>query len=243
MEKWKKRVYDKYASTMGQSGKMEEEMDKTIAPRLPYIESIIHKHIPSKRQTRIVDVGCGDGTWLYILKQKGYENISGADVSQEQVKLAREKGVEEVEIADGQGYLEGMASNTVDVVLMIDVLEHLTRQELFDTADEVYRVLSGGGRCIAHVPNAGGIFSMDVRYGDLTHEVAFTPSSVKQLYSTVGFSGVSCFEDKPVPHGFVSFLRRIVWEVGTVPFRLLEASETGNFDAVLSRNMIAIAVK
>ncbi len=105
----------------------------------------------------------------------------------EQVELAHRLGVPEVKHGDLNSCLEHADSASVDVVLLMDVLEHLTRQELFDTLDEVYRILRPGGRCIAHVPNAEGLFGMRIRYGDLTHEMAFTPESAQQLFTTIGF--------------------------------------------------------
>ena len=129
------------------------------------------------------------------------------------------------------------------MVLLIDVIEHLTRQELFDTLEEVYRILKPGGRCIAHVPNAEGLYGMRIRYGDLTHESAFTPKSAQQLFTTLGFRSVECFEDKPVMHNLKSLVRRIIWDVFTIIPRLLLTAETGETKFVLSQNMLMVAVK
>ena len=109
--------------------------------------------------------------------------------------------------------------------------------------DEVYRILRTGGKCIAHVPNACGLYGMQVRYGDLTHEMAFTPQSARQVFSTVGFQYIQCFEDKPVIHGATSILRWLLWNLGTLPSRLLLAAETGGAAFILSQNMLITAVK
>ena len=109
----------------------------------------------------------------------------------------------------------------------MDVLEHFQRQQLFDTLDEVLRVLRPGGKCIAHVPNGTGLYGMRIRCGDLTHELAFTRRSAQQLFSTIGFRDTQCFEDRPVVHGPVSALRSFVWLLGTLPARLLMAAEQG----------------
>ena len=80
----------------------------------------------------------------------------------EQVELAQRLGVPEVQQDDFNSYLECAEASSLNVVLLMDVLEHLTRSELFDTLDEVFRILKPGGRCIAHVPNAEGL----VRHAD-----------------------------------------------------------------------------
>jgi hypothetical protein len=56
----------------------------------------------------------------------------------------------------------------------MDFLEHLTKQELFCSPDMIRRVLKPHGFRIAQVPNAEGSYGMRVRYGDMTHEQAFT---------------------------------------------------------------------
>jgi hypothetical protein len=107
----------------------------------------------------------------------------------------------------------------------------------------VFRVLSPDGVCVAHVPNAEGLYGLRVRYGDLTHEQAFTPRSAGQLFRTIGFRQVASFEDKPVMHGLTSVVRRLLWEVGTLPHRVLLAAETGEWGARLSQNIVVRAVK
>ena len=197
-------------------------------------------HSPD-RGLRIVDLGCGHGTLLHFLKQAGYTNVLGIDVSGEQIEQARRLGVNEARQGQLDAFLSDADPGSVDVVLMFDVLEHLRRQELFRTLDGVRRILRSKGWCIVHLPNAEGIYGMRIRYGDLTHEISFTPRSLQQLFATVGFSGVACFEDKPQVHGFSSALRRIVWEIGTFPHRLLLTAETGQTHFVLSQNMLAVA--
>ncbi len=177
------------------------------------------------------------------MKQAGYQQVQGIDVSAEQVALAHRLGIPEVQQDDLNSFLECTPMGSIDVVLLMDVLEHLTRQELFDTLDEVYRILKPGGRCIAHVPNAEGLFGMRIRYGDLTHEMAFTPKSAHQLFVTIGFGEVTSHEDRPVIHNLKSFVRRVIWDVLTLPFRLLLTAETGQTSFVLSQNMLIVADK
>jgi len=129
------------------------------------------------------------------------------------------------------------------VVCVFDVLEHLTRADAFELAQEIWRVLAPGGRCIGHAPNAEGIFGMRIRYGDLTHEQAFTKQSVGQMFRSLQYSGVECFEDKPLAHGVKSLVRRVLWDAGTVPLRLLFTAETGTSGVILSQNFLFVARK
>lgn len=238
----KQRLYNAYVSS-GQVRDTGETVEALLRPREPYIAALIARHFPADRSARILDVGCGHGAFLYFLKRAGYSNLRGVDVSPDQIALAHRLGIPEAEQGNADSLMRTTPGESADVVLLIDVLEHLTREELLVTLDDVFRVLRPGGRAIVHVPNAEGLYGMRVRYGDLTHEQAFTPQSAQQAFSTAGFRDIACFEDKPVVHGAFSLVRRLLWEAGTLPHRCLLRAETGAGGFVLSQNMLVVACK
>jgi 2-polyprenyl-3-methyl-5-hydroxy-6-metoxy-1,4-benzoquinol methylase len=238
---WKERLYAAYVSS-GQVKDLHLEADEQFASRRPYIQKVIRKHFPADKNIRILDLGCGEGAFLYFLGRAGYQDIQGVDNSTDQVALASRLGIA-VEREDIAVHLARVKDETVNVVLLMDVLEHFTRPVLLDLLDEVFRVLRPGGKCVAHVPNACGLYGMQIRYGDLTHELAFTPKSAQQAFATVGFCPIQCFEDRPVVHGMVSWFRRLLWNVGTIPSRLLMSAETGGGSFILSQNMLVTAFK
>jgi 2-polyprenyl-3-methyl-5-hydroxy-6-metoxy-1,4-benzoquinol methylase len=45
---------------------------------------------------KILDIGCGNGSLLAAAKEKGYTNVTGIDISPEQVEIANKLGVAEV---------------------------------------------------------------------------------------------------------------------------------------------------
>jgi 2-polyprenyl-3-methyl-5-hydroxy-6-metoxy-1,4-benzoquinol methylase len=236
MSDWRERLYARYLS----SGQGHDVNSYFI--RAPHIKDLIIRHVPADRNTRILDLGCGAGAFIFWLKQCGYKNTVGIDVSEEMVAIAHKAGLDQIKLGELLLELKATPSQSQDVVLAIDVLEHMNREELLEICDEIVRVLRPGGRILAHVPNATGIFGSAIRYGDLTHEVAFTASSIRQLFKTVGFRDVRCYEDKPIPHGVKSFGRALLWSFGTIGFRLLYAAETGNFDCILSQNLVAVGL-
>ena len=239
---WKKRLYESYVSS-GQAGAFTASAEETFRPRKSYIEHLISKYFPSDRNAEILDLGCGHGAFLYFLRKAGYARISGVDTSAEQISKAHEFGITSAVCQPAFEYISNVPSESLDMVLLFDILEHLERQELFDLLDEVYRVLRAGGVCLIHVPNGEGIFGMRIRFGDLTHVQAFTQDSGRQLLTTIGFSQVNCFEEKPVVHGVVSLIRRVLWDLGTVGPRLLVAAETGFTKPILSENLLVRSVK
>jgi 2-polyprenyl-3-methyl-5-hydroxy-6-metoxy-1,4-benzoquinol methylase len=241
MEAWKSFLYDRYVSS--------EQAGAGVDPQNPfrsqavYVRHLIKKYIPTNKELSILDLGCGHGTYLYFLQEAGYRQIKGVDFSGEQVALAHQLGLHTVEQGNIFAYAGQLPNESVDIVLLFDVLEHLTRQELVDFLPDIARILKPGGQVVAHVPNGEGLFGMRIRYGDLTHEGCFTSSSARQLLRAVGFSQVRCMEDPPAPVGLKGILRWLSWQILVLPFRLMLLMETGARRALLSQNMIFIGEK
>jgi len=246
---WKTRLYDAYVSSGQAASRPSVASDDVpspaavFAPFAPQTRHFIAAYVPADRNARIVDLGCGDGLLLHFLLEAGYRHVSGVDASSEQIARAHALGLFEAEHGAIDTFLADAGDQSLDVVLLIDVLEHLTRDELFAVLDHVARVLRPGGVCIAHVPNAEGLYGMRVRYGDLTHEQAFTARSMSQAFAAVGFKSIAAFEDRPVVHGVRSLVRRALWDAGTLPHRLLLAAETGTWGSILSQNLVVRAVR
>jgi len=61
------------------------------------------------------------------------------------------------------------------------------------------------------------------RYWDITHEIAFTPSAFRQIGSLCGFKRLDFRECGPRPHGVVSAIRYVLWQMIrlSIKFRLL----------------------
>ena len=239
---WKKRLYDSYVSS-GQAGAFTASAEQTFRPRKAYIERLISKHFPNERAAEILDLGCGHGAFLYFLAKAGYTRAFGVDTSPEQIRKAQELGITTAHCQPAFDYINGLQPESLDMVILFDILEHLERQELFDLLDQVHRILRRGGVCLVHVPNGEGVFGMKIRFGDLTHVQAFTQNSTRQLLTTTGFTQIKCYEERPVIHGIVSMVRRVLWDLGTLQCRILLAAETGSTRAILSENLLVRAVK
>jgi len=238
MEDWERRLYDGYVSRENAFG-MAGHRDDALASGRPFALAVIERHVPAQKTLAIADLGCGQGTLLHCLKSLGYTNIRGIDASPEQVRLARQRGLHDVACQDARTFLTDKTS-AFDIVFLMDVLEHLDKRDVLDLLGQVRNALTSHGTLILHVPNAEGLFGMRVRYGDLTHRNAFTQQSIAQALHACGFATVQCFEDKPVVHGLKSLLRYVLWQVLTIPFRLLLTAETGTTRHILSQNMTVV---
>lgn len=241
--KYRLRIYSAYASA-----RLKSHVPSTIdelAPRASYLRRLIRNHFPDDRNVTILDLGCGHGAIAYFARELGYRNVRGVDGSPEQVAAAKNLGVNGVELGDLTRVLSETPTGSIDVVITFDVIEHFSRDELVDMVDDIHRVLSDGGCWIIHVPNGESPFGARIRYGDITHEMAFTSTSLGQLLLSSGFRYLQCYEDQPVIHGAKSALRWLLWKVVRGALRAYLMIETGDSgrDAIFSQNLLAVAFK
>lgn len=215
-----------------------------LSSRAPYLKRVIREHFPADRDARILDLGCGHGTLVWFARQAGYRNAEGVDRSPEQVAEARRLGIDGVREGDLMETLAALPEGSQHVLIAFDVIEHFTREELLPFIDAVHRALAPGGRWLIHTPNAESPFFGRIRYGDITHEQAFTTTSLNQLLRASGFSDVRCYEDTPVVHGAASAARWVLWKLLRGTMRTYLMAETGSpGSGVLSQNLLAVAVK
>ncbi len=105
----------------------------------------------SSDRERALDVGSGIGIFTKIASSKGYISF-GIDVDEEKIELAqRLNGNTHVKFEVGNAYDLNYPDNFFDVVLCLEVIEHLSdpRRAL----DEIYRCIKPNGCLIISTPN------------------------------------------------------------------------------------------
>src|SRR6266480_3264163 len=185
---YRDRFYKSYLST--HSHATFGSVDRDLISRGPYLKALIKRWLPKNMDESILDLGCGYGALLYFLRNAGYQKLRGVDSSSESVNAAKKLGLNFVEFGDVLKTLLEARDSSYDMLISFDILEHLTRDEILLCADQAYRILKPGGKWLIHVPNAEGIFSGSVFFGDLTHETLFTRQSLRQVMSVAGFKNV-----------------------------------------------------
>lgn len=240
---YRSRIYQSYVHALQQP--LAPEDISGLRPRAPHLNKLIRVHFPSDRNAAILDLGCGHGALVYFAQKAGYSDVTGVDRSPQQVAEAKRLGIEGVIEGDLMETLQSLADGSQDMVIAFDVIEHFMKNELIYFIDEVHRVLRKGGKWIIHIPNAESPFAGRIRYGDFTHELAFTRVSITQLLKSSGFSLVTCHEDTPIPHGLKSAVRWLLWKVIRGTLRLYLAAETGAGEkaCIFSQNFLTVAVK
>lgn len=239
---FKKNLYDQYISS-GQSIVQSDALKEAFKKEGPYIRHVIRKFFPKDESLKIIDLGCGKGAFVYFLQQSSYQDVKGYDISREQIDYAKRIGLTNIFKGDIVTVAGSLESTSVDIIILFDIIEHLSNEILYPFLKEVHRILKPGGKVFVHVPNGHGIFGNAIRYGDLTHETAFTPGSLRQLFKSTGFRRITCREDKPLLYSPGSVIRRGIWEATTFYFRLINLAESGRWEVILSRNLLAIVEK
>ena len=129
----------------------------------------------------LLDVGCGIGDFL---KFSNTGRAVGVDFSEFAIKSLRNEGMDGV-IADIKHL--PFKRNTVDYVIYNDVIEHLERNERDNSLEEVYGILSGGGRIIIRTTNLelmlkGYEYEPEfVDTGDPTHKFFYSREDLENI--------------------------------------------------------------
>ena len=200
--------------------------------------------LPRSKQSPVLDVGCGDGKQLFFLTQRGFTNVTGVDGSAAQVAAAR-KVVPTVIEENAMDFLEGQNS-AFELLLALDVIEHLTKPEALRFLDGCFKALKPGGRLIVQTPNGETPWGAVLRYSDFTHEVCFGPTSLCQVLRVCGFVAPMVRELGPVPWGCsaTSTVRYLLWQALRLGLNAWNLAETGTAgQGVWTRVFLASAVR
>ncbi|MBA4388067.1 MAG: class I SAM-dependent methyltransferase [Verrucomicrobia bacterium] len=153
--------------------------------------------LPRDKEARCLDIGCGAGQFCYFLREKGFKRVIGVDVDARQVELGRSLDLD-LHACDVNEYLS-REKQAFDLISVLDVLEHMSLEETHGFMRLVGERLNDGGRLIVSVPNAESPSGCEARYSDITHEIAFSPTSLEELLFCHGMRVLSLRDPFPAP--------------------------------------------
>jgi methionine biosynthesis protein MetW len=102
-----------------------------------------------EKNTRVLDVGCGDGTLMEFLKNNKKIDIRGIEISKKNVQKCVGKGLTVIE-GDAEKDLTQFPNLSFDFVILSQTLQAFLNPEI--VIDELLRV---GKKAIVTVPNFG----------------------------------------------------------------------------------------
>lgn len=146
--------------------------DDSVQPRLP-----------------VLDLGCGRGEWLQLLKEENIPAI-GVDSNSSMIELC-EDGDLEVYLDDAVQYLAQLPDNSLAGLTAFHIIEHLPLGVLIRLIDEARRVVRPGGVVLFETPNPENLITGACNfYIDPTHRNPLPPALVAFLLQARGFERV-----------------------------------------------------
>jgi len=147
--------------------------------------------------TNVVDVGCGRGELLDLLRDSGV-SARGVDVSPAMVAMCRERGFD-VELGDALTYVARQPDASLGGLVAIQVVEHFSAAYLSRFLEAAYHAMKPGAPLVLETINPNcwmAFFETYIR--DLTHQHPLHPETLRHLVQASGFSHVDVQFRAPV---------------------------------------------
>ena len=187
-------IYTAHLPSIDQS----QDYDGYYTPENLTVAAFIEKHLdeivstfePYRKNNRVLDVGCGAGTFLEAAGRAGWKAI-GVEVSRTASEHIRQRGFE---VFCGELQQANYPHDHFDVVIASEVLEHVPDPRTM--IEEIARVLRPGGLLWATTPHGRGISArlLGSKWSIVCppeHLQLFSVASMKKLLGSAGFRKVS----------------------------------------------------
>lgn len=134
---------------------------------------------------RVVDVGCGRGEFLGLLREAGVM-ARGVDMDADMVAQCRAEGLD-VEQSDAVHYLEMVDPGSLDGIFAAQVVEHLPPRKLVQFLSAARTALAAGGLIVLETINPASLSALRNYFADLTHVQPLVAETLAFLVETAGF--------------------------------------------------------
>jgi 2-polyprenyl-3-methyl-5-hydroxy-6-metoxy-1,4-benzoquinol methylase len=150
-----------------------------------------------KGQSNVLDVGCGRGEFLDLLREAGV-SAKGLDLNPEMIEVCRTRGLEAAN-ADARTYLASVPDESLGGLIAVQVVEHLEPAYLTQMLNLAFDKVRPGGKVVLETINPAcwvAFFESFIR--DLTHVKPLHPDTLQYLLQASGFSNVEIVYRAPI---------------------------------------------
>ena len=168
---------------------LDQQDESSIHTKVLHYFRVMKQALPSGS---VLDAGCGAGHSLTLF-EKTARRVVGLDSSVEAACMAGRRTRRAVVCVGNLDTKLPFGDNSFDFVLSHEVIEHLSKPEVF--LAEAFRVLRAGGGLLLKTPNAWDLWRLicyitsKTWYADVdrTHVRYYTLRSLKRLLKEAGF--------------------------------------------------------
>jgi SAM-dependent methyltransferase len=146
----------------------------------------------------VLDIGCGRGEFMELLQARGLI-ATGVEVDEALVRDGRAAGYE---IAHGDGilHLASLPDRSLGGISLIQVVEHLSAQQIIDLVAIARHKLRDGGMILVETVNPQSLYTFAHSfYLDPTHGNPVHPAYLKFLFDQAGWDDVRIEWRSPPP--------------------------------------------
>ena len=206
---YREQLYTNYTSTQENRG--GQDHTQLFNQQVFYFTKELIPLLAKNKQSKILDIGCGNGAMMKAALNAGYTHVQGIDLSPEQIITAQAMGVNNIACIGINDFLKDNKEG-FDVILAIDVIEHFTKSELVDYLNKIKTALEPGGMVLFRTPNMDAPLTSVYSFGDFTHECLLNKSSAEQVMASAGFTQIEVMPSMILAQGFVKeIVRKITW--------------------------------
>jgi SAM-dependent methyltransferase len=137
----------------------------------------------------IVDIGCGRGEFLELLRDAGVAAL-GIDIDPVSVAHCAGKSLE-AQRADAVQYLDSLDNDSLGGIFSAQVIEHMAARDVIELVRLSMLKLRPGGLLILETPNPNTLLVFASFHLDFSHIRPYHPEAVKWLLQSFGFEDVT----------------------------------------------------
>lgn len=136
----------------------EKNGSRILASLQKLVKKLEEKLLFRQQSTmKVLSIGCGIGYELDWLFKNGYTNLYGIDINPRSLDVAK-RNCPQAHLRYGDVYKIPFETNSIDLVLLIEVIEHLDCPT--KALGEIYRVLKPDGVLLLTTPNRMGLMGL-----------------------------------------------------------------------------------